>query len=334
MRKLAALADRAKREPGTGTIEERDMWDAYRAHVMRFLKTGGKAMKIVVDASNGMAGTMVPKVFGKKGANVEGLDIVEMYFDNSKGEFVHPPNPLVPENLADLCARVKKEKAAFGICFDGDADRLMVVDEQGEIVGCDHLTAFLASWFLQKQGPSAIVYDLRSSKAVEEDVIKAGGKPVRSRVGHVFMKANLGERDAIFGGELSGHFYFRDNFNADSGAIALATVLTALSEQDAPVSELMAPIQRFVQSGEQNFEVEDKDGAIEDLEAHFDDRGEIDQLDGITIDCFDSEGWWCNVRKSNTEPLLRLNAEAKDQATLDKILSEVTPMLGKPAAAH
>ncbi len=332
VRKFAATVDQNSKETGTGHAEPRDLWDSYTKHVLHSLDLGGKSIKIVVDASNGMAGTMVPKVFGKKGANIDGLEIVELYFDNSKGEFVHEPNPLVPSNLRDLQEKVLDEKAHLGICFDGDADRLMVVDERGQIVGCDHLSAFLAGWFLDKHPGASIVYDLRSSKALEEEIRSKGGTPIRSRVGHVFMKQIMSEHNCVFGGELSGHFYFQSNFNADSGAIALATVLTALAQAGKPMSELIDPFRRFPQSGERNFEVDDKDAALEDLQAHFDGRGAIDELDGVTIDCFDNEGWWCNVRKSNTEPLLRLNVEARTDMKLSEILDEITPMLGQPVA--
>jgi len=334
IRKFAAMVETTEKGKGPGRSEKRDLWDAYRKHVLSFLNMGGRSIRVVVDASNGMAGTMVPKVFGRKGEGVPGLEIVELYFENSKGEFVHEPNPLVAANLRDLQARVVKEKADFGVCFDGDADRLMIVDEKGQIVGCDHLTAFLARYFLKSAPGSAIVYDLRSSKAVEEEVKKAGGKPVRSRVGHVFMKAALAEHNAVFGGELSGHFYFRQNFNADSGAIALAVLLTALCDAGVgggtkTVSQLIAPIARFRQSGEINFEVEDKDGVLHALKEKFGKRGKVDELDGVTIDCFEKDGWWCNVRKSNTEPLLRLNLEARDAATLQKMLAQIASMLGK-----
>ncbi|TVQ31817.1 MAG: phosphomannomutase/phosphoglucomutase [Phycisphaeraceae bacterium] len=333
IRKAAAMADpnKHKAEPDAkGRIEERDLWDAYIQHVHTFLETGGAKLKVVVDASNGMAGTMAPKVFGRRGEAVEGLEIIELYYDNTKGEFVHPPDPLVKANLKDVRERVVKEGADLGVCFDGDADRCMIIDEKGEVVGCDHLTAWLASWFLKKSPGSAIAYDLRSSKAVEEEVKKAGGKPVRGRVGHVFMKQALAEHNAVFGGELSGHFYFRDNFNCDSGAIALATVLTALAASNKPMSKIIKPIaSRYTQSGEINFTVEDKDEALRDLKARFANEGEIDELDGVTVDCFESAGWWCNVRKSNTEPLLRLNIEARNQKLLDEMLEEIAPMLGE-----
>ncbi len=330
VREIAATVDTGLKGKGAGSVEKRDLWDAYRAHVLKFVDTGGKKIRVAVDASNGMAGTMTPKVFGKNGSGIPGLEIVELYFDNSKGEFVHEPNPLVAANLRDLRRLVVEKKADFGVCFDGDADRLMVVDETGGIVGCDHLTAFLGAHFLASSKGSAVVYDLRSSKSVEEDIQRAGGRPVRSRVGHVFMKANLAETGGVFGGELSGHFYFRDNFFADSGAIALAVLLTAYAKAGKPMSGIIAPISRFHQSGEINFEVEDKDGALRALEeACGGDGARIDHLDGVTIDRFGADGWWCNVRKSNTEPLLRLNLEARDNATMERALARVTPMLGK-----
>ena len=329
VRKHAAMIDKSgRKKPVIGRSETRALWDAYIQHVLFFLNMHGKSIKVVVDASNGMAGTTLPKVFGKKGADIEGLDIVEMNFDNSKGEFVHEPNPLVASNLAELQERVVAEKADLGICFDGDADRCVAVDEKGAIIGCDLLTAVLAKSFLAKHPGSAIVYDLRSSKALGEDVEANGGKPIRSRVGHVFLKGAMAEHGASFGGELSGHFYFAKNFNADSGVIAMATVLSVLAESGKKLSELVEPVARYVQSGEINFEIEDKDEAIAELREHFAKRAEMDELDGVTIDCFKGEGWWANIRKSNTEPLLRLNAEAKNQATLDKALEELSPMLG------
>lgn len=338
IRKHAAMVDRATMIPGHGKSEERDLWDAYKEHVRNFLDTGGKRLKVVIDASNGMAGTMLPRIFGKKGADVSGLTLIELNMDNSKGEFVHEPNPLVESNLKQLQEAVKAEKAHLGICFDGDADRCVVVDEKGRTVGCDLLTAVLAKHFLKTQGPAAVVYDLRSTRALSEDIKAAGGAPVRSRVGHVFMKQAMAERKCVFGGELSGHFYFRDNFNADSGAIAMAVVLTVLARSGKTMSELVKPVARYVQSGEINFQIEDKDGAMIALKKAFgpgsESDGELDELDGITIDCFARHGWWCNVRKSNTEPLLRLNLEAKDKKTLDKVLPQLAPLLGTRVVGH
>jgi len=332
VRKFAALADPSSAQKDgaeRGRVEQRDLWDAYVAHVRKFLDLGGRKLKVAVDASNGMAGTTLPRVFGKKGAGVPGLEIVELNFDNSKGEFAHEPNPLVASNLAQVREAVLKHKCDLGLCFDGDADRCVVVDETGHIVSCDHLSAWLARWFLAKSPGAGIVYDLRSSKALEEEVRAAGGQPIRSRVGHVFMKQIMADQHCVFGGELSGHFYFRDNFNADSGVIAMCTVLTALAHAKKPLSALIKPIMRYPQSGEMNFEVEDKDGALAALRAQFGRRGRMDELDGVTIDCFDAEGWWCNVRKSNTEPLLRLNLEARDERTLREMVDAIAPLLGK-----
>ncbi|MBX3356998.1 MAG: phosphomannomutase/phosphoglucomutase [Phycisphaeraceae bacterium] len=331
IRKYAATVDKLTLVPAGGRSEARDLWEPYSRHVRSFLNLGSrKKMRIVVDASNGMAGTMVPRLFGPKavGGAPAGLEIIELNFDNSKGEFAHEPNPLVAANLKQLQDAVLAEKADLGVCFDGDADRCVIVDEKGRIVGCDHLTALLAQYFLKDNPGSAIAYDLRSTKAVPEEIAKAGGKPIRGRVGHVFMKSALAESQGVFGGELSGHFYFRDNFNADSGAIAMATVLTLLAHSSKKMSELIKPIARYVQSGEINFNIEDKNAALAELKKEYAGVGQIDELDGVTIDCFDKHGWWCNVRKSNTEPLLRLNLEARDKATLEKMLAKLSPMLG------
>ena len=332
VRKYAAMVDK-NLTPQEGTsVEERDLWNAYAKHVRKFLDLGdhdaSNPLKIVVDASNGMAGTMCPKIFGKNGEAIDGLEIVEMHFENTKGEFVHEPNPLVASNLDMLCEEVVKQGAHLGLCFDGDADRCVAVDEKGRIVPCDIMTALLVPYFLEQQPGSGIVYDLRSTKAVKEEIEKHGGKPLRGRVGHVFMKQLLAENGAIFGGELSGHFYFRKNFNADSGAIAMATFLSVLAHSDQPMSEMVAPLARYVQSGEINFENEEQDEALETVMETFGDRGDIDELDGVTVDCFESEGWWMNIRKSNTEPLLRLNIEAKTQEKLDEVYAEVSPILG------
>lgn len=338
IRKRAAMADPARPgEPvgGPGRLEQRDLWDAYKEHVRKFVDVEAikaRPLNIVVDASNGMAGTAVPRVFGRNGGEVEGLSIREMNFDNNKGEFRHEPNPLVAANLEDLRGRVVKEGADLGVCYDGDADRCVLVDEKGGIVGCDHMTAWMAGWFLKDNPGSAVVYDLRSSKSLEETVLAAGGTPVKGRVGHVFMKALMREHDAVFGGELSGHFYFRDNFYADSGVIAMASALSFLAREGKPLSEVIAPIARYPQSGEINFEVEDKDAALDALMERFFEDGDIEELDGVTIDCFAEHGWWANVRKSNTEPLLRLNLEARDEATLARLIDEIAPLLGRRVA--
>jgi phosphomannomutase len=333
IRKHAAMVDKLTMTKQHGRVEQRDLWAAYAKHVRSFLDMHGEKLKIVIDASNGMAGTMIPKVFGKGGplGAVPGLTIIEVNFDNTKGVFAHEPNPLVAANLRQVQEAVVREKADMGFCYDGDADRCMVIDEKGRAIGCDILTALMAGFFLKKNKGATIVYDLRSSKAVPEEAVKAGGKAVRGRVGHVFLKQAMADNGAVFGGELSGHFYFKNNFNADSGAIAMCTVLTIAAKTGKRLSTLIEPIARYAQSGEINFQIEDKDGAIAKLKQMFEKHDDtlMDELDGVTIDCWTREHWWCNVRKSNTEPLLRLNLEARDKKTLDKALAKITPLLGK-----
>ena len=328
IRQLSALADREKLDAKPGREEKRDLWDDYRKHVRQFLHPklldGSRTLKVAIDASNGMAGTMIPKVF----ADVPGIKIIKINFDNSSGEFVHEPNPLVESNLTQVREAVLANNADVGVCFDGDADRLVVVDEKGQTVGCDHLTAWLATIFLKQNKGAAVVYDLRSSKSLAEMIKEAGGKPVKSRVGHVFMKQAMADHNAVFGGELSGHFYFRKNFYADSGAIALASVVSGLAAAKQPMSELIAPARRYVQSGEINFEVEDKEGAIEELKEAFP-KAKIETIDGVTLDM---GKWWLNVRPSNTEPLLRLNLEAPDPKTVDEMVMDVPQHLGRRVA--
>ncbi|MFA6043533.1 MAG: phosphomannomutase/phosphoglucomutase [Phycisphaerales bacterium] len=336
IRKHAAMVDKATLVKQAGRLEERDLWPAYTKHVRSFLQLpAGKKLKVVIDASNGMAGTMIPKIFGK-GSTLgapAGIEFIELNFENTKNTFVHEPNPLVAANMKWTQDAVLKHKADVGFCYDGDADRCMAVDEKGHIVGCDHLTALLAKHFLAKRPGAAVAYDLRSTKAVEEDILKAGGKPVRGRVGHVFMKQAMAEHQCVFGGELSGHFYFADNFNADSGAIAMCTLLTVLATTGKHLSDLIKPVARYAQSGEINYQMEDKDGVLASIKQDYGPGtladGAIDELDGVTIDCFKNHGWWANIRKSNTEPLLRLNMEAKDKATLDRMIDAISPRLGK-----
>ena len=329
IRRLASEA--ALGAPPTGTLAARDLWPEYRAHVRRFLDPAALAarpLRVAIDASNGMAGTMVPHVFADPGGAIEGLTISPIHFENDSDELAHGLNPLAAENLRDLQAAVTERGADIGVCFDGDADRCVAVDERGVIVGCDIMTAWMAREFLHHEPGATIVYDLRSSKTVEEEVRSMGGVPVRSRVGHVYMKSALREHHGVFGGELSGHFYFRDNFFADSGAIAMATMLSALARSGEPLSRILAPIERYTQSGEINFKVADKDAVLAAIAATYAERGAIDELDGVTVDCFGAEGWWANIRKSNTEPLLRLNLEARTPALVERMVAEIAPLLG------
>lgn len=309
-----------------GKYEEIDLWPAYRQHVLKFLDLK-RPLKVAIDASNGMAGKMVPAVFG----DVKGLEIVPLLFEIT-GSFVHEPNPLVESNLDMLKALMREHPVDLGACFDGDADRCMFLDEDGRYIGSDMITALLAEDFLKDPANkgATIVYDLRSSHVVPDTITALGGVPRRDRVGHAFIKKTMAETKAVFGGELSGHIYFRDNFYADSAAIAFAKLLSVLSAQDLPFSELIQPFYKYSQSGEINFQVEDKDAKIRELADHYK-KGQIDYLDGVTIDMGD---WWFNVRKSNTEPLLRLNLETGSREALEARFAELKKMLGEPVHGH
>jgi phosphomannomutase len=304
----------------TGTVQKVDLTEEYKKHVLKFLLPKLRKLKIAIDASNGMAGKMVPALFSGLG-----LKIIEINFKHD-GTFKHDPNPLNEENLAELKASVVANKCDLGVCFDGDADRLMMVDETGRTIGCDLMTALMAGYFLKKEPKSTIVYDLRSSRAVAEEIIKYGGTPRRERVGHAFMKKALRDSHAIFGGELSGHFYYRDNFCADSGMITFVHMLNIISQSDSPVSELANPLRRYSPSGEINFQVEDKKAKMDELAKRYRD-GQVDWLDGVTVGFKD---WWFNCRPSNTEPLLRLTVEAKTPEMLQEKLKEIESMLGSP----
>jgi phosphomannomutase len=301
----------------TGSVEEHDLTAEYKNHVLKFLRPNTKQMKIAVDASNGMAGKMVPAVFGDLPVEIIGLN-----FEHT-GKFKHEPNPLVEENLSQLKAAVKGKKCDFGVCFDGDADRLMMVDEKGDTIGCDLMTALMVPYFLNKEPRSTVVYDLRSSRVVAEEIIENKGTPRRQRVGHAFMKKAMRDSHAIFGGELSGHFYYRDNYYTDSGLITLVHVLNITTEADVPISQLIKPLRRYHSSGETNFEVNQKQQRMDELARKYSD-GQIDYLDGVTVAYKD---WWFNCRPSNTEPLLRLNVEAKSKEQLDEKLAEIERQL-------
>ena len=304
----------------TGSVEKYDLTAEYKNHVLKFLNLSIRPMKVAVDASNGMAGKMVPVIF----SDVP-IEIVPLNFEHT-GKFKHEPNPLVEKNLAQVKAAVKKNKCDFGLCFDGDADRLMMVDEKRATIGCNLMTALIAPYFLKKQPKSTIVYDLRSSLVVTEEIIKNGGTPRRERVGHAFMKKAMRDSHAVFGGEVSGHFYYRDNFYTDSALITLVHILNVVSEAGVPLSELVEPLRRYHNSGEVNFKVDDKQAKMNELAAKYSD-GEIDYFDGVTVRYKD---WWFNCRPSNTEPLLRLNLEAKNKELFEEKFAEIKKQLGKP----
>ncbi len=318
--KHIATALRHTEGAGQGEVTEQDLTEPYRRHVLGFLNSNLKKLNIVIDASNGMAGRWVPRIFGDLD-----LEITELNFEHN-GTFKHAPNPLIEANKKELKQMVKEKKADLGLCFDGDADRLMVVDETGTTIGCDIMTALFANYFLEKSPGSTVVYDLRSSRVVKEEIEAHGGQPRRDRVGHAYMKKTLKDTKAVFGGELSGHFYYRDNYFADSGMITLVHLLNVLSDSNKPLSKLVKPLLRYSSSGEMNFEVEDKKKMMDEMAQKYSDA-EIDYLDGVTIQYKD---WWFNCRPSNTEPLLRLNVETDSPELLKAKLNELKGMLGEP----
>lgn len=300
-----------------GDVKKTDIWPDYIAHIRRFLKTD-KPLKVVVDAGNGIAGEVVPRI-------TEGLslEIIPLYFELDGSFPNHEANPLKPENIRDLQKKVLEEKADIGIAYDGDGDRLMFVDEKGEAVKSDLVTVMLAHDFLKDESGGSVIYDLRSSRVVLEEIEALGGKALESRVGHSFIKELMRKTDAVFAGELSGHYYFRDNFYSDSGDITFFRVLNLLAEADKPLSEILAPWKRYNSTGEINFEVEDKDGMMEKAVSSFPDA-EITRLDGVTIKMKD---WWCNLRKSNTEPVLRLNLEADTPEKMEEMKEKVAAII-------
>ncbi|MGY2702431.1 MULTISPECIES: phosphomannomutase/phosphoglucomutase [unclassified Nocardioides] len=306
-----------------GDISEHDVLEAYAAHLLALAPVKGRPLKVVVDAGNGMAGHTGPAVFERLGPDVE---LVPMYFDLDGTFPNHEANPIEPENLRDLQARVLAEGADIGLAFDGDADRCFLVDERGGLVSPSTLTALIATRELRKEPGATVIHNLITSRAVPEIVAELGGNPVRTRVGHSYIKATMAETGAIFGGEHSGHFYFRDFWRADSGMLAALHALAALAETDVPLSGLLAEFERYVLSGEINSEVTDQTAVMDALEASYAGRDGVttDRLDGLTVSHAD---WTFNVRPSNTEPLLRLNAEGRDEQTMtrvrDGVLAEI-----------
>ncbi|WP_326596988.1 phosphomannomutase/phosphoglucomutase [Streptomyces sp. NBC_01803] len=301
-----------------GGLAQRDVLKDYAAHLRGLVDlTAIRPLKVVVDAGNGMGGHTVPTVF-------EGLplELDPMYFELDGTFPNHEANPLDPANIVDLQARVKATGADLGLAFDGDADRCFVVDERGEPVPPSAITALVAARELAKAPGSAVIHNLITSWSVPEVVKENGGTPVRTRVGHSFIKAEMARTGAIFGGEHSAHYYFRDFWNADTGMLAALHVLAALGEQEGPLSGLVAAYDRYAASGEINSRVEDQTGRAAAVKAAFADRPGVtlDELDGLTVTAAD---WWFNIRPSNTEPLLRLNIEARDATTVDKIRDEV-----------
>jgi phosphomannomutase len=269
-----------------------------------------KSMRIAVDAGNGIAGPEVTAIFRK----FHEWKLISMYM-NPDGSFPHHvANPLIVSNTKDLQKLVLQEKAGIGVAFDGDADRCGFIDEKGQRIPEDLVTALIAESFLAENSGAAVVYDLRSSKVVPETIKKLGGRPVRCRVGHAFIKEKMRQENAVFAGELSGHYYYRDMGFTDNAMVTMIWMLNYLASNDLPLSELIAPLKKYYSTGEINIRIQDKEAIFEELENFYRD-GNTDHLDGLTIQ-YDS--WWFNLRTSNTEPVIRLNLEADDKKTLDK----------------
>ena len=317
--KAMAAAGLAPADGPAGGRQSLDMLGAFGDHVRSFIDPLVlRPLKVVADTANGMGGLVVPAVFA-------GLPFtLEILFGELDGTFPnHPADPIQPENLRSLQARVLELGADVGLAFDGDADRVFLVDDQGQPLSGSATTAIVAASVLEKHPGATILYNCICSKAVPEVIREHGGTPVRTRVGHSFIKAVMADTGAAFGGEHSAHYYFRDNYRADSGSIAALIVLEALSKAGVPLSELRRPYDRYADSGEINFEVADPRAVIERVAGSFPADAQ-DRLDGLTVDLGD---WWYNLRPSNTEPLLRLNLEAADRASCDAHVDELRALI-------
>lgn len=315
------LAEGATPGEPTGAYSERDVLADYAAHLRGLVDLSGiRPLKVVVDAGNGMGGHTVPAVLGDAVLPALPLDIVPLYFELDGSFPNHEANPLEPKNIVDLQQAVVKHGADLGLAFDGDADRCFVVDADGAPVSPSAITALVATRELAKHPGSTIIHNLITSRAVPEIVAEHGGVPVRTRVGHSFIKAEMATTNAVFGGEHSAHYYFRDFWGADTGMLAAMHVLAALGEQDVPLATLAANFERYAASGEINSTVSDQAGKLDEVRAAFADQ-EQDELDGLTVSFAD--GSWINLRPSNTEPLLRLNVEAPDAQRVAQLRDDV-----------
>jgi len=314
------VADRGRRH-------EADLLPAYADHAAAFADLA-RPVTVALDAANGMAAYTLPPILER----LPQVDARALFMELDGNFPNHEANPLKEENLDPVRKLVAETGAAFGVGFDGDADRCCFVDETGRTVGADLMTALMARTFLEQYPGAPVVYDLRSSWAVKEEIEKAGGVPIRDRVGHSFIKATMREKGAVFAGELSGHFYFKDHFTCDSGEIALASAMALVSKSELPLSALVEGLRRYHSTGEINFRVEDKDAAIDKLKREFS-GGRQDELDGITVEFGElgaEEWWWFNVRASNTESLLRLNLEASTAAVRNQRRDQLVALLGEP----
>lgn len=333
-RAQAYLADGIESVASPGSVTERDILKEYAEFLRGLVDLSGiRPLKVVVDAGNGMGGKTTPAVLGDTALSGLPLEIVPLYFELDGTFPNHPANPLEPENLVDLQKAVVEHGADIGLAFDGDADRCFVIDNNGNPVTPSAIAALVAEREIARaqadgEEQPVVIYNLITSKAVPELVTARGGRPVKTRVGHSFIKAVMASEGGVFGGEHSAHYYFRDFFNADTGMLAAMHVLAALGEQDRPLSDLMASYSPYVASGEINSQIEDKEAAVNRVrEAYADDQDvTVEDTDGTTFTC-DSQGWWFNLRPSNTEPFLRLNVEASDRATMEQVRDRVLSII-------
>jgi phosphomannomutase len=302
-----------------GRVTQKSILDDFAQHCLSFIDSSKvRPFKIAIDAGNGMAGETVPHVFKHLPC-----EVIPLYFELDGSFPNHPASPIEPENMADLQAAVRKHHCDLGVAFDGDADRMFIVDEKGDLIDGSTVTALVALNTLKHHPGSKILYNLICSRSVPELVAKNGGIPVRSQVGHSLIKTTMREEDIVFGGEHSGHFYFKDNWYADSGMIALMQCLELFGEAGRPVSEVIAPIDTRFRSGEINSTVKDIPAKLKQIEEHYKDAS-IDHLDGITISYPD---WWMNIRPSNTEPLLRLNVEGDTKELMERHRDEALALI-------
>lgn len=309
-----------------GEVVKADVLEGYIDHLLSIIDPAQiSELHVAADGGNGVAGVAVPSAFDRIPAQLTGL-----YLEPDGAFPNHHPDPLRPENLADLEALMRSEKHDLGVAFDGDADRAFFIDDELQPLPGSTVTAIIASWFLKSHPGSKIVHNLICSKAVPEVVRAAGGQPVRTRVGHSYIKQVMKETGAVFGGEHSGHYYFRDNYRADSGILAMLVLLQVLSEDGRPLSVLRRDFEPYAQSGEINFDVTDKEAAIEAIAAAFP-EATMDRLDGLTVDL---GARWLNVRPSNTEPVLRLNVEAPKPKGVDEVVAQVRAVLAGREAEH
>ena len=306
-----------------GDVTPTDVWEGFVAKVLSFLDEASvRPLRVVVDAANGMAGTMLPPVLSR----LSQLDVVECYFEPDGSFPNHEPNPLLPENRAFIVERTRSGGADLGVAYDGDADRCFFVDDTGEFVPGDFVTALLAQAMLAKEPGGKVIYDVRASWAVPRAIEDAGGTPLVNRVGHAFIKHRMREEDALFAGEVSAHYYFRDFTQADTGVVPFLVMLELLSRAGRPLSELLAPFrERYFITGEINTPVADVPGKLRELEERYaSEGGRVSHLDGVSVD-FDD--WHFNVRPSNTEPLLRLNLEALSEPLMESRRDEVLDLI-------